>query len=154
MFYLHELEKCQNIKIDSDTSEITCLQISQIMAKYCIKLKGLKDFRQGNFLKITEISDLLKLLSKNSEIIDQSNFKVGDKVLLHKISSYPQLLFPIGGKLDWETWKKPFLLVQVALQIELSEFEAKLTPSQRSDQQLCLDHFSRLLKCKERNRLV
>lgn len=115
------------------------------MAKYFIKLKGLKDLQAGNFLKLTETSDLLKLLSRNSE--SQVTFKTGDKVLLSKISSHPQLIFPVGGKVDWEGWKKPFLLVQVALQMELAEFEAKLTPNQRSDRQSYLDHFCRLLKC-------
>ena len=146
-FYLDELRDNGIIKINSE-NEISCTPLGNLMAKHFIKLSGLKDLRKGNLLKITETSDLLKLLSKNSELLDQINFKSGDKVLLHKIANHPQLIFPIAGKVDWEAWRKPFLLIQITLQAELAEFEAKLTPSQRSDQQLCLDHSCRLLKCK------
>ena len=128
-------------------NEFACTSLGNLMAKHFIKLKGFKDLQNEKFLKASETSNLLKLLSKNSEVLGQMNFKSGDKVLLNKIASHPQLIFPIDGKVDWEVWKKPFLLVQVALQMELSEFEAKLTPSQRSDQQSSLEHFCRLLKC-------
>lgn len=146
MFYLNELVNCGVIRVNNENG-ISCTSLGNSMAKHFIKLKGLKDLQSGNFLKLTETSDLLKLLSKNSE--SQANFKSGDKVLLSKIARHPQLIIPVGGKVDWEGWKKPFLLVQVALQMELSEFDAKLTPSQRSDQQSYLDHFCRLLKCKK-----
>ena len=146
MFYLKELETNNIIKFDDSKTTLSCTLLGNSMAKRFIKLKSLKKLNSLNFLKITETSDLLKILSKTLTV-DQMAFKSGDKVLLHKISTHPQLIFPIAGKVDWETWKKPFLLVQVALQLELSEIEAKLTPAQRSDQQGCIEHFCRHLKC-------
>lgn len=68
--------------------------------------------------------------------------------MLQKVAASSVLNFPLAGKVDWDAWKKPFLLIQVALQSELAEFEAKLTPSQRSDQQTCINSASRLIKCK------
>ena len=146
LFYLKELENNNIIKFDDSKTTFSCTLLGNSMAKHFIKLKTLKELSSLNFLKLTETSDLLKLLSKTLTV-DQMIFKSGDKVLLHKISTHPQLIFPVGGKVDWETWKKPFLLVQVALKLELSEFEAKLTPAQRSDQQGCIEHFCRHLKC-------
>ena len=146
MFYLKELETNNIIKFDDSKTTFSCTLLGNSIAKHFIKLKSLKELSSLNFLKITETSDLLKILSK-AVTVDQMAFKSGDKVLLHKISAHSQLIFPVGGKVDWETWKKSFLLVQVALQLELSDIEAKLTQAQRSDQQVCIEHFIRHLKC-------
>lgn len=145
--YLDELVTCGIIQRIEE--KIISTSLGQAMAHHFIKLKTLKHLLKSNFTGLSEIADLLRLLSQSPDLITQIPFRGNDKALLHKISTCPRLIYPLPGKVDWETWKKPFLLVQIALQSELVEFESKLTPSQRSDQQLCIDYFCRLLKCTQ-----
>lgn len=146
--YLKELESCGVIDYNGD--EIIPTQLGQAMSRHLIQLKVLKHLINSNFTEIMEISDLLRLLSQSPDLLTQISFHGADKALLHKISTCPRLIYPLKGKVDWETWKKPFLFVQIALQSELVEFESKLSPSQRSDQQTSIEHFCRLLKCNIR----
>lgn len=145
--YLKELSANGVIEY-TNHKQIQSTPLGQAMARNFIKFKSLKELLKANFTEITEISDILKLISQNSEITNQISFKSGDKILLQKIASNSELIYPIPGKLNWDVWKKPFLLIQVALQSELAEFEAKLTPLQRSDQQSCIENAARLIKCK------
>lgn len=145
--YLKELQSNGVIEYSDSFSNrnISSTPIGNAMAHNFIKFKGLKDLIKNSYNQLTEIPDLLRLLSQNSELSAQ--IRGGDKVLLHKIASSSKLIFPLTGKVDWEAWKKPFLFIQLALQSELAEFEAKLTPIQRSDQQSNIDQSCRLLKC-------
>lgn len=145
--YLDELLTCG--VIERKEEEIISTSLGQAMARHFIKLKTLKHLLKSNFTGLSEIADLLRLLSKSPDILNQIPFHGTDKALLHKISTCPRLIYPLPGKMNWEIWKKPFFLVQIALQSELVEFESKLTPSQRSDQQLIIDYFCRLLKCTQ-----
>jgi hypothetical protein len=144
--YLDELMSCGVIE-RRQGEEIVSTAVGQVMAHNFITLKTLKHLIKSNFTGLSEIVDLLRLLSQSPDLLAQIPFHGTDKTLLHKISTCPRLIYPLKGKVDWETWKKPFLLVQVALQSELVQFQSKLTPSQRSDQQIIFDHFCRLLKC-------
>lgn len=149
--YLNNLKSNGTINIDGQEN-ITSTPLGQSMARYFIKIRGLKDLIKNSYTTQTEIFDLLLILVKNSELLCKIDFRNGDKVLLTKISADPRLTFPLPGKGKskgaWESWKKPFLLIQIALQSELAEFEGKLNPIQRSDQQFCFDQSCRLLKCK------
>lgn len=148
--FLDELVSCGVIERRGE--EIISTAIGQAMAHHFIKLKTLKHLIKSNFTNINEIADILHLMSQSPDLLSQIPFRGTDKALLHKISSCPRLIYPLSSKVDWETWKKPFLLVQIALQSELVEFESKLTPPQRSDQQICIVYFCRLLKCKFYNK--
>jgi hypothetical protein len=143
--YLDELVSCGVIERRGE--EIVSTVIGQAMAHNFITLKTLKHLIKSDFTGLSEIVDLLRLLSQSPDLLTQIPFHGTDKALLHKISSCPRLIYPLKGKVDWETWKKPFLLAQIALQSELVQFESKLTPSQRSDQQIIIDNFCRILKC-------
>ena len=151
--YLNDLKITGTIDLE-DEEIIKSTPLGQSLARYFIKIKSLKDLLKNSYTDKTEIFDLLHLLTQNSELLSKIDFRVGDKVLMTKIASDPRLNFPLPGKEKgtgkgaWESWKKPFLLIQVALQSELTEFEGKLTPIQRSDQQFFLDQSCRLLKCK------
>ena len=144
--YLEELVNCG--VIEHNNQRIISSQLGQAMAHNFIKFKTLKHFLKNNFTQISDIPDLLRLLSQSPDLLSQIPFRGTDKALLSKISACPRLIYPLSSKVDWETWKKPFLFAQIALQSELTEFESKLTPTQRSDQQSIMDHFCRLLKCK------
>lgn len=144
--YLKELACCGII--DYKSQDISSTLLGQAMARNFIKLKSLKELQKIGLTKINEISDLLKVLSQNSEILSQIDFKSGDKVLLHKVTSDPRLIFPLNGKSNWESWRKPFVFIQIALQSELAEYDSKLTPIQRTDLETILDQSCRLLKCK------
>ena len=146
--YLNELKTAGVINLDS-SDQINVTLLGKAISHHHIKFKSLKDLLRSSFTKTTEISDLLRLVSQNSGVLTQTDFRSGDKVLLHKIASDPRLNFTLGaGKIGWEAWKKPFIFIQIALQTELAEYEGKLTPTQRSDQQHYLDQACRLLKCK------
>ena len=149
--YLRDLAQCGVIEYNNH--EVTPTLIGQAMARNYIKLKSLKDLQNSDCFspKMIEIANLLRIISQNSEIHSQIDFKSGDKVLLHKLSNDPRLIFPLSGKSNWESWKKPFAFIQIALQSELVEYDSKLTPLQRSDLQTILDQSCRLLKCKNHN---
>lgn len=143
--YLKELVACRVIEHNSE--EIISTPLGQAMARHFIKLKTLKHLIKQNFTKLSEIADILRLLSQSPDLLSQIPFRGTDKSLLHKISTNPRLIYPLTSKVDWETWKKPYCFIQIALQSELAEFESKLSPSQRSDQETCIEHSCRLLKC-------
>lgn len=118
------------------------------MARNFIKFKSVKDLSKSTLKNVVEMSDLLRVICQCTEAVNE--IRSGDKTLLHKIASDPRLAFPIAGKSNyWESWKKRFLLIQISLQSELVEFEEKLTPIQRSDQQSILESSIRVVKCKK-----
>lgn len=145
--YLKELAQCG--VIDYDAEEITTTRLGQEMARNFIKLKSLKELQKINLNCINEISGLLRVLSQNFEVLSQVDLKSGDKVLIHKVINDPSLIYPLTGKSNWESWRKSFIFIQIALQSELVDYNSKLTPIQREDLETILDQSCRLLKCKD-----
>lgn len=146
--YLKELLTNGVVEYTNNGQSIQSTPLGQAMARNFIKFKSLKELLKSSFTQTTETSHLLKLVCQSPELLSQINFKSGDKILLQKVAASDKLMLPIPGKINWDAWKKPFLFIQLALQSELAEFEAKLTPSQRSDQQSCIDNAIRLIRCK------
>lgn len=145
--FLNEL-KAHKV-IDFDGSEISPTPIGKALANNFIRFKSFKELSKHSPLNCYEISALLRIVCENPEICNQSDLKGGDKVVLQKVASNPHLLFPLpDGKIGWDAWKRPFILIQVALQSELAEFETKLTPNQRADQERFIEASIRLMKCK------
>ena len=141
---MNELKKLGIIDYDGDVIRST--QLGQAMARNYIKFKRIKEILNNPLSNNAEISNLLRLISQSPESVLE--IRGGDKALLSKIASNPRLTFPIPGKSNyWEPWKKSFLLMQIALQCELAEFEGKLTPIQRSDQHSIIENSIRVLKC-------
>lgn len=149
--FLEELKKHEVISFD-ESQGYKPTALGKSLTRNYIKVESLKHLHQSSLSIDLECSNLLKIICNNPEIIARAELRPGDKMLIHRVATDQNLLFPLPKSKSKnnnliEKWMKPFFFIQIALQTELAEFEGKLTPIQRSDQMSFLEQSKKLLKC-------
>ena len=93
-----------------------------------------------------DIGSLLRILCQSPEF-REIRYSPGDKACLHKIASHTKLRF-IADRNLIAPWLKVFYLIQVSLQADLDDCEAKLPPAIRESMEQIHGILIRLVKCK------